>query len=157
MTPPRNERGVWRINSSEQTEPVRKINLVLDAYTGKTLYRAGWEHQTVFSKGTAIGIPFHRGEFGVWNQAVLFLFGASVLFSLVSGWVMFVLRRRQGAASLPRLLPGAWTSAPIAAWVAGALLLVAMPLFALSAVVVVLVEASLVWRQRMARMVLAQG
>jgi uncharacterized iron-regulated membrane protein len=157
MTPPRNERGVWRINSSEQTDPVRKTNLVLDAYTGKTLYRAGWEHQTVFSKGTAIGIPFHRGEFGLWNQAVLFLFGASVLFSLVSGWVMFVLRRRRGSAGLPRLLPGAFTAAPIGAWVALAILLAAMPLFALSAVAVVVVEASLVWRRRTARMLLAQG
>jgi uncharacterized iron-regulated membrane protein len=157
MTPPRKERGVWRINSSEQTDPVKKTNLVLDAYSGRTLYQAGWEQQTVFSKGTAVGIPFHRGEFGVWNQVLLFLFGASVLFSLVSGWVMFVRRRRQGSATLPRLLPGAWRSAPRGAWVAGAILLLAMPLFAVSAAVVVLVEAALVWRQRTVRMVFAQG
>ncbi|MEJ8835174.1 PepSY-associated TM helix domain-containing protein [Ramlibacter sp. AN1133] len=157
LTPPRNAQGVWRIASSEQTEPGRKVNLVLDAYSGRALFQAGWEQQTAFGKATAIGIPFHRGEFGVWNQVLLFLFGAGVLFSLASGWVMFVLRRRQGSAVLPRLLPGAWTSLPLGGWIAGAVLLAAMPLFALSAAGIVLLEIALVWRERTARMVLAQG
>jgi len=157
MTPPRNAQGVWRIASSEQTEPAKKINLVLDAYSGQTLYQAGWKDQTVFSMGTAVGIPFHRGEFGWWNQALLFLFGAGVLFSLVSGWAMFLLRRRQGGAVLPRLLPGALGALPLGGWIAGAILLVAMPLFALSGAVVLVLEVALAWRQRTARMVLAQG
>ena len=157
MTPPRGAQGVWRINSSEQTEPSSKINLVLDAYSGRTLFQAGWEDQTVFSKGTAIGIPFHRGEFGWWNQALLFVFGAGVVFSLVSGWVMYLLRRRLGGAVLPRLLPGSWAAAPVGAWIAGAILLIVMPLFALSATLVVVLELALAWRQRVARTVLAQG
>lgn len=157
MTPPRNAGGTWRIATSEQTEPAKKLNLVLDAYSGEALFQAGWEQQTTFGKATAIGIPFHRGEFGVWNQVLLFLFGAGVLFSLLSGWVMFLLRRQAGGALLPRLLPGAWTAMPAGGWVALALLLVAMPLFALSAAAVVLLELALLWRQRTARMVLAQG
>ena len=157
LTPPRNAQGTWRIASSEQTAPAKKVNLVLDAYSGQALFQAGWEQQTAFGKATAIGIPFHRGEFGVWNQVLLFVFGAGVLFSLLSGWVMFVLRRRQGSAVLPRLLPGAWTALPLGGWIAGALLLVAMPLFALSAVAVIVVEITLLWRERTARMVLAQG
>jgi uncharacterized iron-regulated membrane protein len=157
LTPPRSAQGVWRIATSEQTEPARKVNLVLDATTGRALFQAGWEQQTAFGKATAIGIPFHRGEFGVWNQVLLFLFGAGVLFSLASGWVMFVLRLRQGGAVLPRLLPGAWTALPVGGWIATALLLVAMPLFALSAAVLVVVEIALAWRERTARMVLAQG
>ncbi|GAB3670568.1 hypothetical protein GCM10028813_53980 [Ramlibacter alkalitolerans] len=157
LTPPRNEQGTWRINTSEQTAPAKKVNLVLDAYSGQALFQAGWEQQTAFGKATAIGIPFHRGEFGVWNQVLLFLFGAGVLFSLVSGWVMFVLRLRQGSAMLPRLLPGAWTAMPVGGWIATALLLVAMPLFAWTAALVAIFEIVLVWRERTARMVLAQG
>ena len=157
LTPPRNEQGVWRIASSEQTAPAKKINLTLDAYSGRTLYQAGWDQQTLFSKGTAIGIPFHRGEFGWWNQALLFLFGAGVLASLASGWVMFVLRLRRGSAALPRLLPGAWISMPVGGWLAAAILLAAMPLFSWSAAVVVVLEIALAWRDRTARMVLAQG
>jgi len=121
---------------------------VLDAYSGKTLFRAGWEQQTAFGKATAIGIPFHRGEFGWWNQALLFAFGAGVLFSLVSGWVMLVQRYRQGAALLPRLMPGAWTSMPLAGWALAALLCVALPLLAASAAVVLAIEALLGWRRR---------
>jgi len=157
LTPPRNEQGVWRIASSEQTAPAKKVNLVLDAYSGGTLFQVGWEQQTAFGKATAIGIPFHRGEFGVWNQVLLFVFGAGVLFSLLSGWVMFALRWRQGGAVLPRLLPGAWTALPVGGWIAAAVLLVAMPLLALSAAVLLVVEIALGWRERTARMVLAQG
>jgi uncharacterized iron-regulated membrane protein len=157
LTPPRNAQGVWRINTSEQTAPAKKVNLVLDAYSGQPLFQAGWAQQTAFGKATAIGIPFHRGEFGAWNQVLLFLFGTGVLFSLVSGWVMFALRHRRGVAVLPRLLPGAWTAMPVGGWVAGALLLLAMPLFALSAAGVVALEIALAWRARAARTVLAQG
>ena len=157
LTPPRNPQGVWRIASSEQTDPAKKVSLVLDAYSARPLFQAGWEDQTAFSKATAIGIPFHRGEFGVWNQVLLFVFGAGVLFSLLSGWAMFLLRRRQGSAVLPRLLPGAWAAMPVGGWIATAFLLVAMPLFALSGAIVLLVEIALGWRERAARMVLAQG
>jgi len=85
------------------------------------------------------------------------VFGAGVVFSLVSGWAMFLLRRRQGGAVLPRLLPGSWAAVPVGAWIAGAILLVAMPLFALSATVVAVLELAMAWRQRVARTVLAQG
>ncbi|MCQ6458596.1 PepSY domain-containing protein, partial [Vibrio parahaemolyticus] len=82
---------------------------------------------------TAIGIPFHRGEFGWWNQALLLLFGASVLFSLVSGWVMFFKRRLPGSLGLPRLLPGAWTSPSALAWLLAAAMCALMPLLLISA------------------------
>jgi len=157
MTPPRGPQGVWRIASSEQTAPAQKLNLVLDAYSGRALFQAGWQEQTAFAKATAIGIPFHRGEFGVWNQVLLFVFGAGVLFSLASGWVMCVLRLRRGGAVLPRLVPGAFGAMPVGGWIACALLLVAMPLFALSGAALVLLEIVLAWRERTARMVLAQG
>jgi uncharacterized iron-regulated membrane protein len=53
--------------------------LVLNAYDGSVLYRVGWERQTAFGKATAVGIPFHRGELGIWNQVLLFVFAAGVL------------------------------------------------------------------------------
>jgi hypothetical protein len=46
---------------------------------------------------------------------------------------------------------------PVIGWIAGALLLLAMPLFALSAAFVVVLELALAWRERSARTVLAQG
>ena len=140
LTPPRKADGVWRAANADRTQPEKKFDLALDAYSGSPLYYAGWDRQTAFSKATAIGIPFHRGEFGWWNQALLLAFGLGILFSLMSGWVMFFKRRQPGTLGLPRLLPGAWKSASVATWAAAAMLCVAMPLLALSATLVLIVE-----------------
>jgi len=143
LTPPRGPHGVWRAGSADRKHPGRRIDLVLNAYDGTLLYRSGWEQQTAFGKATTVGIPFHRGELGVWNQVLLSVFAAGVLFSLVSGWVMFFKRRRSGQLGLPKLLPGAWRAAPVG-WVAlGVGLCVLMPLLALSALILVVLEVSL--------------
>ncbi|MFC5458790.1 PepSY-associated TM helix domain-containing protein [Massilia niabensis] len=144
LTPPQGAHGVWRATGIDRTRPTLRFDLMLDAYTGQTLYRSGWEQQTAFGKATALGIPFHRGEFGIWNQVVLFLFGAGVLFSLASGWVMFFKRRgssRAGRAPLlPPLLPGAWRAASPLALAGTAALCLLMPLLALSGGVLLAVE-----------------
>lgn len=140
LTPPHDQHGVWRISTTDRGQPNKRFDLVLDAYTGKTLYYAGWDKQTAFGKATAIGIPFHRGELGWWNQALLLLFGLGVLFSLMSGWIMFFKRRRPGSFGLPPLLPGAWKSAPAAAWLTAAVMFAVMPLLALSAAMVAALE-----------------
>jgi uncharacterized iron-regulated membrane protein len=143
LRPPTNAQGVWRLAEFDRSQPTKRFNLVLDAYTGRILFYAGWSDQTVFSKSTAVGIPFHRGEFGLWNQAVLLVFGLGVLFSIVSGWVMFFRRRRFGLLGLPKLAPGAWRSLSPIGWMLALVLAVAMPLLALSGAVVALIE--LVW------------
>lgn len=140
LTPPSGRHGVWRAVSADPSQPEKKFEMLFDAYRGNNLYYADWADQTAFSKATAIGIPFHRGEFGWWNQALLLLFGLGILFSLVTGWVMFFKRRREGMSGLPRLLPGAWTAAPPTAWVIAVVLCVFMPLLALSAALVLSIE-----------------
>jgi uncharacterized iron-regulated membrane protein len=143
LTPPRGAHGVWRFASADRSHPGNRLDLVLNAYDGQVLYRAGWEGQTAFGKATAVGIPFHRGELGVWNQVLLFVFAAGVLFSLLSGWVMFFKRRRAGRLGLPKLLPGAWRSAPVAWVILGVGLCALMPLLALSTLVLLAVELTL--------------
>ena len=147
---PKGQEGVWRANQMDRGDPTKRFDLLLDAYSGEKLYYSGWSEQTAFGKATAIGIPFHRGEFGVWNQVLLFVFGAGILFSLVSGWVMFFKRRQASSAFLPALLPGAWRSVSLWAILGGALMLVAMPVLAMSAVPLALLEAWLGWRHRRA-------
>jgi len=140
LMPPKGPEGFWRANQLDRDQPDRRFDLLLDAYSGERLYFSGWSEQTAFGKATAIGIPFHRGEFGWWNQALLFVFGVGVLFSIVSGWVMYFKRRKQGLSGLPSVMKGSWKSVPWAAWLGGAFMLVAMPLLAMSAAVVVLIE-----------------
>jgi uncharacterized iron-regulated membrane protein len=148
LAPPRGAHGVWRASSADRRHPDGRFDLVLNAYDGKVLYYAGWDKQTAFGKATAVGIPFHRGELGLWNQALLFVFAAGVLFSLVSGWVMFFKRRRDGQVGLPKLLPGAWRATPPAAAVLGIGLCALMPLLALSAAVLAVLEVVLSRRAR---------
>jgi len=148
LMPPRGPHGVWRAASADKRHPASRFDLVLNSYDGRVLYYAGWDRQTAFGKATAVGIPFHRGELGIWNQVLLFVFAAGVLFSLVSGWTMFFKRRRAGQAGLPKLLPGAWRSAPPAAIVLAVGLCALMPLLALSAAVLAALEAALVRRRR---------
>ncbi|MEC5217870.1 putative iron-regulated membrane protein [Actimicrobium sp. GrIS 1.19] len=140
LRPPVNKQGVWRANATTRGAPLRQFDLRLDAFSGATLYYAGWDQQTLFGKATAIGIPFHRGEFGWWNQALLLLFDLGVLFSVASGWVIFFGRWRAGAALMPRWLPGTLTSVPLAGWIALLALCALMPLLAITVVLVALLE-----------------
>jgi uncharacterized iron-regulated membrane protein len=148
LAPPAGADGVWRIASADRASPTRRVDLVLDAYDGRVLYRAGWDRQTAFGKATAVGIPFHRGEFGLWNQVLLFLFGAGVLFSLLSGWVMYFKRTRSGGLGLPVLLPNAWKAASPLALLGGMALCALLPLLAISAAVVLALEALVLQRAR---------
>lgn len=138
--PQRGELGVWRANHLDGSNPFKRFDLLLDRVTGKVLYDSRWQDQTAFGKATAVGIPFHRGELGVWNQLLLAAFGISVLWSMLSGWASALQR---GKPLLPKVLPGAWRHLPIWVWPVAALMLVAMPVLAASAVVVVLIELAL--------------
>lgn len=140
LTAPRGSLGVWRVSMADRDRPTLRFEAALDAYTGKPLYVSDWQQQTAFGKATAIGIPFHRGEFGWWNQAVLLIFGLGVLFSLLSGWWMYFKRRKAGRLSLPVVPPQAWRALG-AGWSVTALLCLAlMPALAVSAPLVLLVE-----------------
>lgn len=150
MIAPRDARGTWRIANYDPTQPKKRIDMQLDAYSGQALFKSGWKEQTAFGKATGIGIPFHRGEFGWWNQLLLLIFGLGIIFSLVSGWIMFFKRRKTGASGLPKLLPGAWRSASMATWISAAVMCIALPLLALSAAFVVALEIILYYRQRKA-------
>ncbi len=150
IMPPKGPAGVWRANQMDKGQPDKRFDLLLNAYSGQRLYFSGWDEQTAFGKATAIGIPFHRGEFGVWNQALLVIFGLGVLFSIVSGWEMYFKRRSKGMAGLPRLVPGAWKSVSPMAVGATLAMVVSMPLLAVSGAVVAAIEAVLWWRAKSA-------
>ncbi|OFJ48294.1 hypothetical protein BA896_004215 [Janthinobacterium lividum] len=75
-----------------------------------------------------------------------------MLFSLVSGWVMFFKRRLPGSLGLPRLLPGAWTSPSALAWLLGAAMCALMPLLFISACALMVLELGLAkWGKRIGR------
>ena len=143
LTSPTKPDAVWRVRAATVDSPNTSFEVAIDAFTGETLKRLDWNQQTAWGKATAIGIPFHRGEFGGWNQALLALFGAGVLFSLVTGWIMVWKRKRTGLAALPRLQPDAWKRAPWLLWVVTPALMWLMPLLLITIPVVALIEGLL--------------
>lgn len=148
MTPPADARGVWRVSMADRSSPRLRFEAALDAYSGLVLYRYGWDQQPLFGKLTTVGIPFHRGELGWWNQALLVVFGVVILFSIGSGWVMYFKRRTAGRLGLPNVPAGAWRSIG-PTWAAMTLAgLALMPLLALSAPCVLLADRVLARRQR---------
>lgn len=146
---PVGEAGFWRANHVDRGDPTKRFDMLLDAYTGQPLFYSGWDDQPLFGKATAIGIPFHRGEFGVWNQVLLIIFGISLMFSFISGWVMYFKRHRIGTSILPPLLPGAWkTISPWAILGAGFMFL-SMPLLAATAPIIIGIEGLIILRKRL--------
>ncbi|XVJ71185.1 MAG: PepSY domain-containing protein [Rhizobacter sp.] len=101
ITPPAGPQGFWRIDNFDRSQPQGRFGLALDAYSGQTLFYSGWDAMPLLSRATAVGIPFHRGEFGWWNQVLLVLAGLTAIFSVVSGFVMWWLRRPQGRVAAP--------------------------------------------------------
>jgi len=81
---------------------------------------------------------------------LLFVFGVGVLFSIVSGWMMYFKRCKLGLSGMPAVMKGAWKSVPWGAWLGGAFMLVAMPLLAISATAVLLVEGVIALKHRSA-------
>lgn len=149
---PTTKNGTWRAMSANPAQVLHRTDIVLDAYTGKLLYQANWRDQTAFGKATGVGIPFHRGELGLWNQLLLFIFGLGILFSLISGWMMYFKRRQTSAPFLPKLLPGAWRAASLWFWLIAIVMCVAMPMLAVSASLVLLVEVLLAIRTSLSKL-----
>lgn len=107
IAPPPQADGVWRVQSIDRRLPGRRADIAFDAGSGALLWRSGWAELPLFAKTTAVGIPFHRGAFGLWNQLLLLAFGLGLLASVVSGLAMAWLRWRRGQSLLPRGPAGA--------------------------------------------------
>jgi len=148
IMPPQGATGVWRANQIDRGQPMDRFDLLVDAYSGERLYFSGWDQQTFFGKATGVGIPFHRAELGYWNQAVLFIFGLGLIFSMASGWVMYFKRRSLGSSGMPALLPGAWRSPSLAMWLSAGLMVWAMPLLSMTAPMVAMAELFMSWRSK---------
>lgn len=102
LTPPARPGAPWLVQTAERERPWAREQLALDAVTAEVRWRSGFADAPWFAQATAVGIPFHRGELGLWNQALLLLFALGLLGSIASGWWMVMRRWRAGGALLPR-------------------------------------------------------
>jgi uncharacterized iron-regulated membrane protein len=149
LTPPRGEAGVWRIANSDRRQPTARVQLIVDQYSGAILYRSGWDELPIGAKATGIGIPFHRGEFGWWNQALLIFTALAVIASVVSGFVMWWKRRPVGKLAAPAISWGHVRAVPWWMVVLALGLGYVMPVFGISLAALLAVEVCcLCWVSR---------
>lgn len=141
ITAPSEPDGTWRVENFDRGEPTKRFTLVLDAYSGQTLFYSGWERLPLLAQATAVGIPFHRGEFGVWNQVLLALAALAAMFSVISGIAMWWLRRPKGKLSAPSLTRDHVREVPMWLWVVAVALSFALPVFGWSLLIFASIEA----------------
>nr|WP_315484391.1 PepSY domain-containing protein [uncultured Undibacterium sp.] len=147
ITPPKSEQGVWRIENYDRSQPGKRFQLILAAYSGAVLYQSGWGNLPLLAQATAVGIPFHRGEFGWWNQFLLILVGLSVIFAVISGYAMWLQRRKAGSVSAPTISTTHAMAIPWWIWLLLLALGFALPVLGVSFFVFICVEAVLMFKQ----------
>lgn len=143
ISAPSGSDGVWRMENIDRSQPTARFSLALDARTGAVLFAAEWDRYPLLAQATAAGIPFHRGEFGVWNQVLLALAALAAVFSVVSGLVMWWKRRPKGRIAAPPLDMAQLRHAPLWLWPAVAGLAWAMPVFGWSLAALVVLEGAM--------------
>ncbi|HET7867241.1 MAG TPA: PepSY domain-containing protein, partial [Burkholderiaceae bacterium] len=149
LTAPRGIDGTWRAENFDRSQPDKRFVRVFDAYSARLLFVSDWERLPLLAKATAVGIPFHRGEFGLWNQAVLGLAALAAIFSVVSGVVMWQSRRPRGRVAAPSFDRQHLRGVPL--WVGGLALglAAALPVFGGSLLLFVVLESlRLAWPRR---------
>jgi uncharacterized iron-regulated membrane protein len=140
LSPPKGKDGVWRVESFDRTQPSKRFQMIIDAFSGAVLYRSTWDDLPLIAKATAVGIPFHRGEFGWWNQALLVVVGLSVQFAVISGYVMWLKRRKVNTVSVPKVKQAHGRAVPIWLWILFAAMGYALPVFGLSLLTLIAAE-----------------
>lgn len=140
LSPPKTDDGVWRVESYDRTQPAKRFQMMVDAYSGAILYQSGWQDLPLLAKATAVGIPLHRGEFGWWNQALLVIVACSVIFAVTSGFIMWLKRRKPQTISAPKVSNKALRAVPILLWMTLAFFAYALPVFGISLLLLITFE-----------------
>lgn len=148
LTPPKESNGVWLVENVNRSEIQRRTQFAIDAYSGLIVYQSGWDQLPFLAKVTAIGIPFHRGEFGWWNQLLLLMVVLNVIFSVVSGYVMWWQRRKPGRVSAPQIRQEHRRAVPLWFWLIAVLLGIALPVLGVSLAILISLECVFAFTQR---------
>ena len=140
LTPPKSPADVWRIESYDRSQPTKRFLLALDASNGKPRFQSGWHDYPLLAKATAVGIPFHRGDFGWWNQLLLAAVAVLVMFSVLSAYVMWWQRPAGQHWQFAAMPIRHWRALPLWLWLLLPMLAYAMPVLGISLLILALLE-----------------
>lgn len=140
VQPPTSPTGVYTVATNDAARPTAYRVLKIDQYSGAVLYATGWQDLPLLAKASFVGIPFHQGDFGVWNQLLLTLVISVLVFSVISGFVMWWKRRPAGTFGAPKRVERAYAALPKLVYPALAAMAVALPVFGASLVAVIALD-----------------
>ncbi len=138
ISPPGKKRGGWTGKSDTPNRPQR-VDLTLDAGTGAILSRTNFNQRHWIDQVVGTGVAAHEGQlFGALNQALGVFTALGLLILSTSAVVMWVRKRPPGQLGAPQALSERRIGAGVV--VIGALLFIYLPLLALSAILVAVLE-----------------
>jgi len=130
----------WVVKSDAQNRPLR-VTLRYDGETGAFKSREDYANRHPIDKVVAYGVAWHEGQlFGLINQLIGLATAAMLLTLVVSGFVMWRKRKPMGQLGAPPKLSNPARLQGIGAWALLLFLLVWLPLFTLSLIVLVLLD-----------------
>lgn len=144
ISPPSQKSSQWTGQSLAQNR-LQRVKLTLDPATGAVLTRSGFDDKLLLDKAISVGVAAHEGQlFGWFNQALGVFTTLGLILLSVSGFMMWFKRRPAGALGAPRPLPNSRVSPVI--WTLAVAFSLFLPLLGITAVIVWLVERSLLRR-----------
>ncbi|MBS0249465.1 MAG: PepSY domain-containing protein [Proteobacteria bacterium] len=139
IKPPATAGAPWIIASEAANRPLRS-NLTVDGHTGRIIQRTDFSERHWIDKTIGYGVAAHEGQlFGIANQILGTLTALFLILLSVSGVVMWWKRRPAGTLGAPMALARPKIGAALV--VSVLLLAVYMPMFGLTLIFVLLVEA----------------
>jgi uncharacterized iron-regulated membrane protein len=103
---PSGDDGVYTISAdsmdADTNNPMGDHTVHLDQYTGKILADIRFADYSLAGKAMAVGIALHEGTMGLWNTLLNTAYCLTVIFLVLSGIVMWWLRRPAGVLGAPR-------------------------------------------------------
>jgi uncharacterized iron-regulated membrane protein len=104
ITAPDGDTGVWTLSQNSMSydgaSPTIDRAVHIDQYTGRILADVRYADYSPAGKAMAVGIALHEGQVGLWNFLLNAVFLAMIVFTCISGIVMWWRRRPTGAMRL---------------------------------------------------------
>lgn len=104
---PRGRTGSFGVQTYDDPPFVESLTVFVDQYSGKVLQTSGRGTTPPIARFLSMGVALHEGQlFGLANQLLCASGAGMVLFSVVSGIVMWQKRRPAGGFGAPRVPSG---------------------------------------------------
>ncbi|KGI82047.1 hypothetical protein IL38_06850 [Actinopolyspora erythraea] len=133
LEPPKEPGRAWTAEEDDSSWPVEQSAVAVDGTTGDVVDRVDWEDYPLLAKATSLGIDFHQAElFGLATQLLLTALAVALLVLIVAGYRVWLLRRPSGSLGAPPRVGSLLREAPVSVLLGFALLMVLLPVLAIT-------------------------